>query len=973
MPARLFQSAVDLGPAYRIERELGGGGMSRVFHATEVALGRPVAVKVLPPELSQGVSQERFRREIQMAASLQHPHIVPLLAAGEAGGALYYSMPMVDGESLRDRYKSGRSIPVADQIRILHDVAEALAYAHGRGVIHRDIKPDNVMLVNDTHALVVDFGVAKAITSARDADKPVPHVGDATLTSAGIALGTPSYMAPEQAAADPDADHRLDIYALGALGYEMLRGEPLFAGLSPAGVLAAQVSRSPEPLERAAHVPASFYDVVERCLAKAPVDRFQSASEVSQALDAVQADLLFATPSSGGTRIGRQTPAGSSGARPRSRVRVLMQAALVVLAVTGVATVAVQGLSRGLVDGRTLKERDALLVAGFSDSGSGLGAVITDALRTDLTQSPLVRVVQPVSVREALERMQRDPGTPVDSSLAHEVAAREGIAAYVVGDVTPVGRGFQLTARIMSTDSGYVLAAVRASAADSGDVITAIDRLSKGLRERLGESLRELRAAPPLARVTTSSLEALRQYTIAVDAIDVRGDYPRGYRLLEEAIRQDSTFAMAMRKLSVALTNRGQQPDRARQLLEQAMRHSDRLTPIERFLLEGSWYSGVGPQRDLARAIGAYESVLAIDSGDLRALNNLAIVYMDRAEYARAESLLLRAVRGGASALQYSNLVDVQIAQGNLDAARLTVAQFVNRFPSHSLAHSASAGVAYASGDLDGAERSLRQLRALGADDIGIRRIADGALSALLLMRGRLAEADSTVAAYLRADPDVQPATRLAVQTRRAITRVWFVGDQEGAARELDAVYGSFVPQLDSASRDLAPLLMLARGYALSGRVDRARSLLSDYRRRATAIGRTDSVPLAFTEADVAIQSRDFAAAVSSVRDLPTYAKCPDCLMGEQARVLDLAGAPDSALVLYDTYVSQLRWSRLEEDAFLVAPALKRLGELHEERGQKALAVGYYVRFLDMYDRADQELQPQVESVRRALARLKPA
>ena len=187
-------------------RELGGGAMSRVFVAEETELGRQVVIKVLPPELAASLSLDRFRREIHVAASLQHPHIVPLLSAGQAGDLLYYSMPLVEGESLRARLRRDGELPVAETVRILRDVADALSYAHRHGVVHRDIKPDNV-LVSDGHALVTDFGVAKALDEARHS----------VLTSAGLALGTPAYMAPEQAAADPHVDHRADIYAVGAV------------------------------------------------------------------------------------------------------------------------------------------------------------------------------------------------------------------------------------------------------------------------------------------------------------------------------------------------------------------------------------------------------------------------------------------------------------------------------------------------------------------------------------------------------------------------------------------------------------------------------------------------------------------------------------------------------------------------------------------------------------------------------------
>src|SRR5436189_99428 len=207
-----LQSAV--GDAYRIEKELGGGGMSRVFLAQERELERQVVVKVLPPEMAAGLNAERFRREIQLAASLQHPHIVPLLAAGHADDLVYYTMPLIEGESLRAKLAREGELPINETTRILCDVADALAYAHEHRVVHRDIKPDNVLIARH-HAVVTDFGVAKALSES---------TGKTSLTSAGVALGTPAYMAPEQAAADPHTDHRCDIYAVGALGYEMLTG-----------------------------------------------------------------------------------------------------------------------------------------------------------------------------------------------------------------------------------------------------------------------------------------------------------------------------------------------------------------------------------------------------------------------------------------------------------------------------------------------------------------------------------------------------------------------------------------------------------------------------------------------------------------------------------------------------------------------------------------------------------------------------
>src|SRR6267143_1002683 len=279
-----------LGPAYRVEREFGGGGMSRVFLARERELERQVVVKVLPPEMAAGVNAERFRREIQLAASLQHPHIVPLLAAGHADDLVYYTMPLIEGESLRAKLAHEGELPIPETVRVLRDVADALAYAHAHGVAHRDIKPDNVLISNH-HAVVTDFGVAKALSESS---------GKSSLTSAGVALGTPAYMAPEQAAADPHTDHRCDLYAVGALGYEMLTGRPPFAGATPQQVLAAQVTRTPErvTLHRPA-VPPTLEDMIMRCLEKAPADRWQSADELLSYLVVLRTPVV---PALDGTR-----------------------------------------------------------------------------------------------------------------------------------------------------------------------------------------------------------------------------------------------------------------------------------------------------------------------------------------------------------------------------------------------------------------------------------------------------------------------------------------------------------------------------------------------------------------------------------------------------------------------------------------------------------------------------------------------
>src|SRR6188508_3216800 len=285
-----------LSGTHTIERELGGGGMSRVFVAVENRLGRQVVVKVLAPELAAAMSAERFEREIQLAASLQQANIVPVITAGDFDGLPYYTMPFVEGESLRTRIAAG-PLAIGTAIDILRDVAKALAYAHERGVVHRDIKPDNILL-SGRSAVVADFGIAKAIAAAQE------KTAAATLTQLGTAVGTPAYMAPEQAAGDPDTDHRADVYAFGCMAYELLAGQPPFAGLPPHKLLAAHMNETPRDVrELRPDCPASLAALVMQCLAKNPGDRPATADEILRQLEA--AGSLSTGPAIGAFGYGR--------------------------------------------------------------------------------------------------------------------------------------------------------------------------------------------------------------------------------------------------------------------------------------------------------------------------------------------------------------------------------------------------------------------------------------------------------------------------------------------------------------------------------------------------------------------------------------------------------------------------------------------------------------------------------------------
>jgi tetratricopeptide (TPR) repeat protein/tRNA A-37 threonylcarbamoyl transferase component Bud32 len=330
---------------YTFERELGGGGMSRTYLAREDALNRRVVVKVLAPELLAGISVERFRREVLLAAQLQHPHVVPVLSAGETDGVPWFTMPYVDGDSLRHRLAKG-PVSLAEAVSILRDVARALAYAHGHGIVHRDIKPDNVLLSSGS-ATVTDFGIAKAISAARTESGS----NDTALTQAGMSIGTPTYMAPEQALGDPNTDHRADLYAFGVMAYELIAGHTPFQGNSPSKMLAAHMSELPRDLlALRPECPPTLAAAVMECLAKEPDARPQEARAIVRVLDSV-------TTSGTGT----STPPILQGGRIRlGRATALWGVATALVALTAWAATAAIGLPEWVLPGSV-----AIMLAGL--------------------------------------------------------------------------------------------------------------------------------------------------------------------------------------------------------------------------------------------------------------------------------------------------------------------------------------------------------------------------------------------------------------------------------------------------------------------------------------------------------------------------------------------------------------------------------------------------------------------------------
>ena len=512
-----------LGAAYTLERELGGGGMSRVFVAEDAALGRKVVVKVLPAEMSGGVNIERFKREIAVAARLQHPHIVPLLSAGDMNGLPYFTMPLVRGESLRARLSSRGELPIIEAVRILREVASALAFAHSQGVVHRDVKPENVLMSGDA-AMVTDFGVAKALSDA---------TGAHALTSVGVALGTPAYMAPEQVAADPGVDHRADVYAWGVLAYELLAGATPFAGRTTSAMLSAHVSETPSPVAaRRPSAPPSLAQLVMRCLEKRPADRPQSANEIVASLDAMV------------------TPATTLPLdKPRGRSRIFA---------TGAGIVVIIAVVAGLLFARTRSAGGAIrsvAVIPFENRGGDttadyLADGLTDGVMSELTRTPTLRVAARASARSFKGK----------NSPPQEISKALGVATVLTAQIQRLGSRLRVSAELDSANGDAIWqGTVEREAADPLALRDDIVReISSALRLKLVSG-----ALTPKSHAPDPVTYDLYLHGVHWGDVSTKDGLEQARSYFERAIARDSLYAPSYAALAwtlVALADAYYQP-----------------------------------------------------------------------------------------------------------------------------------------------------------------------------------------------------------------------------------------------------------------------------------------------------------------------------------------------------------------------------------------------------------------------------
>ncbi len=509
-----------VGDRYRIGRELGRGGMARVYLAHDLKHGRDVAVKVIRAELAVSLGRERFLREIDIAARLRHPNIVPVYDSGEVNGTLYFVMPYEDGPSLRTRLAASGPLPIADVIAILRDVARALQYAHAQGVVHRDIKPDNIMMSGGA-AVVADFGIAKAVSAARGEGT------SATLTQTGSGIGTPAYMAPEQAVGDPTSDHRADLYSFGCVAYELLAGRPPFVGVEAYQLIAAHVSTTaPSVMLLRADTPRALADLIARCLDKRPEARPQHAAELVDALDGTNAISMPVL----------------SPARARWR-RMTLMSAIVIASVLGAAwllrarVTSAEPISVGVLPIVNVNGDSSIAI--FAD---GLG----DEIFTALSRVPGVEMRSRSGARNYIGKVGVD---------AKAVGRALNVQYLVTGVMRAVGGHLVVAAEMTRTEDGAELwtGNFDRTPAQQAVVATEIaDAAASALRVKFP---RALGVAPErAANQQTTNPEAYRLFVLGQELLRRRGQsVSQCAEAFRQAIRIDPNFAGAHAGLAMSL------------------------------------------------------------------------------------------------------------------------------------------------------------------------------------------------------------------------------------------------------------------------------------------------------------------------------------------------------------------------------------------------------------------------------------
>ena len=940
--------------AFRLVGLVGKGGMGAVYLAErdDGAFTQRVAIKLIKRGMDTDQVLARFRAERQILASLDHPRIARLLDGGTTDDGLpFFAMEYIEGQPI-DVFAESRGLGVEDRLRLFLQVCDAVSHAHAHGVIHRDIKPLNTLVTAGGDPKLLDFGIAKVLH-----DAPEEH----STTVTGLRLLTPDYASPEQIEGRR-ATVASDVYSLGVMLYELLTGRSPYrvTSRSPQDIAAAVCTTDPDRpsavVTRNRRLRGDLDTIVLTALQKDPARRYPSVAGLADDLRRhLEGRPILARPDRATYRIGKFVH--------RHRA-VLATAVAAVLVTAGVLAFARSGGGRDLtlLDTQSLSLRDRILVADFADRAGDtvLAAAVTEAFRTDLAQSAVIRVMTPRQVRSSLERMEHSPDIALNDSLAVELAQREGVKAIVTGSVARLSGAYTVSVQLVEARTGEALAAVRETASDSSQIITAVDRASKTLRQRIGESLADLEHMPSLEQATSASLPALRLYTEAQRLVR-QGKRTEAIARFERAVALDSGFASAHLGLSMtygSIAATGQ----AEAAGQRAVAHQERLPFLERSVLIAS---RAHSRLDYETTIRVYGDVLARYPDNLPAYNNRALALRDSRRFAEAEDGFRRAIAIDSNiANMYFGIHSSQALRGAFAEARITLDTIARRFPGHPLIPTVEMQDATAQQDWPRAERVAREhIGQLGSDTLQLVDPYE-ALGGIAMLRGRLDEAERL---WRRHHVLARAAGQMGRYTSGVLQRGYLeLRYRRDTTRALALVDSMFrLTPLDSILPGDRRHDEVARFYLAAGAPERVGPLLAAARVTDSLLQRDPVGERSWTTGLVALAEGKTDSAIARLRLATEQLLCTNCVFPDLGRAYEAAGRPRDAVEAYQRYLTTPWLWRYETDGAELGWTLQRLVEVSLQLGNREDAVKAYRQLEALWSEADRALTPRLDALRR--------